>query len=169
MEHSYGVQSYSSGVHMEESRASVPKTKLNFAATKRKQAFLHFPKRRRDLAAMSMVNLPKQQHQQQDGLQCPNKSQTKKVWTGAVPCLLPPGGKQPGCSLFHKEMRFCAHLYITYMHPPRCWKDCVQSADMSTCRFRTHMIEALITASSQTYFKSTLLPSMCSYRVLNWK
>lgn len=79
------------------------------------------------------------------------------------------GEQQPGCSLFHKEMRFCAHLYITYMHPPRWWKDCVQSADMSTCRFRTHMIEALIMASSQTYFKSTFLPSMCSYRVLNWK
>lgn len=38
--------------------SSVPTAKLNFVAMKWKQALLHFPKRRRVLTAMSVVNLP---------------------------------------------------------------------------------------------------------------
>lgn len=115
--------------------SSVPTAKLNFVAMKWKQALLHFPKRRRVLTAMSVVNLPTSNNISSKtafNIQVNHKEDVN------MSCPLPTAawGKSNQVDLFSIEMRFWALLCITYMHPPRCWKNCVQSADVSTCRFR---------------------------------
>lgn len=157
----------------------VSTARLNFVASKRRQALLHCPSESRFLATVFVVILP---HPLSPFLSNNTSSKTTFSTQGnhrqrKQKCEqeLPHAYCQLGWTtlrkpLSHKDVFLPTPAFSLHVAYKMLMWLCAQCWCVSLCGFRTHVAEALITVSSEIYCKSILLlHSFCLHQVLNWE